>query len=171
MWKFRSAPFIKNHPGRSWVQWGTTLSLLHPDYSQKGAESKDWCHFGKVRRGFPDGTRAATLSVIPVSDSSQAGYRYRTSKPLGYAFQPERRRAVPTCGGYNPSVSLTDRPAGRVLGLDVGSRRIGMAVTDPLGITAQGIETLQRRNKRTDFAALERVIHEYEVREIVVGLP
>jgi putative Holliday junction resolvase len=46
-----------------------------------------------------------------------------------------------------------------------------MAVTDPLGITAQGIETLQRRNKRTDFAALERVIREYDVREIVVGLP
>jgi putative Holliday junction resolvase len=58
-----------------------------------------------------------------------------------------------------------------VLGLDVGSRRIGMAVTDPLGITAQGIETLQRRNKRTDFAALERVVREYSVRAIVVGLP
>jgi putative holliday junction resolvase len=46
-----------------------------------------------------------------------------------------------------------------------------MAVTDPLGITAQGIETLQRRNKRTDLAALEQVIRKYEVREIVVGLP
>jgi putative holliday junction resolvase len=63
------------------------------------------------------------------------------------------------------------KPYGRVLGLDVGSRRIGMAVTDPLGITAQGIETLQRRNKRTDLAELEQVIHKYEVREIVVGLP
>jgi putative Holliday junction resolvase len=46
-----------------------------------------------------------------------------------------------------------------------------MAVTDLLGITAQGIETLQRRNKRTDFTALEQVIREYNVREIVVGLP
>lgn len=60
---------------------------------------------------------------------------------------------------------------GRVLGLDVGLRRIGMAVSDPLGITAQGIETLQRRNKRLDLAALESVIHEYDVQEIVVGLP
>src|SRR5712671_7695671 len=60
---------------------------------------------------------------------------------------------------------------GRVLGLDVGSRRIGVAVSDPLGITAQGLETLQRRNKRTDLAALEQVIREYSVREIVVGLP
>jgi putative holliday junction resolvase len=64
-----------------------------------------------------------------------------------------------------------ERPTSRVMGLDVGARRIGIAVSDPLGITAQGLETLQRRNKRTDLAALERVIREYAVREIVVGLP
>ena len=46
-----------------------------------------------------------------------------------------------------------------------------MAVSDPLGITAQGLETLQRKNKRSDFEQLERVIREYDVREIVVGLP
>ena len=63
------------------------------------------------------------------------------------------------------------RPLGRVLGLDVGTRRIGLAVSDPLGITAQGLETLQRRNKRHDFEQLRRVIREYEVHEIVVGLP
>ena len=62
-------------------------------------------------------------------------------------------------------------PAGRVLGLDVGSRRIGVAVSDPLGITAQGLETLQRRTKRHDFEHLQRVIQQYDVREIVVGLP
>jgi putative Holliday junction resolvase len=62
-------------------------------------------------------------------------------------------------------------PVGRVLGLDVGSRRIGVAVSDPLGITAQGLETLQRRTKRQDFEHLQRVIQEYDVREIVVGLP
>jgi putative Holliday junction resolvase len=60
---------------------------------------------------------------------------------------------------------------GRILGLDVGSRRIGVAVSDPLGITAQGLETLQRRNKRYDFEQLQRVIQKYDVREIVVGLP
>jgi putative holliday junction resolvase len=60
---------------------------------------------------------------------------------------------------------------GRVLGLDVGSRRIGLAVSDPLGITAQGLETLQRRNKRADFEHLGRVIREYSVQQIVVGLP
>jgi putative Holliday junction resolvase len=60
---------------------------------------------------------------------------------------------------------------GRVLGLDVGSRRIGVAVSDPLGITAQGLETLQRTTKRRDIEHLQCVIQEYDVREIVVGLP
>jgi putative Holliday junction resolvase len=59
----------------------------------------------------------------------------------------------------------------RVLGLDVGSRRIGIAVSDALGITAQGLETLERSNKRSDFEHLRRVIREYDIKEIVVGLP
>ncbi len=59
----------------------------------------------------------------------------------------------------------------RILALDVGSRRIGLAVSDPLGITAQGLETLHRKNKRTDFEQLQRVIQQFDVREIVVGLP
>lgn len=60
---------------------------------------------------------------------------------------------------------------GRVLALDVGSRTIGLAVTDALGITAQGLETIRRKNKRTDFAALEQVIQHFQVVELVVGLP
>jgi putative holliday junction resolvase len=59
----------------------------------------------------------------------------------------------------------------RILGLDVGSKRIGVAVSDPLGITAQGLETLQRRNKRLDFEALAGLVKTYEVAEIVVGFP
>lgn len=59
----------------------------------------------------------------------------------------------------------------RILALDVGARRIGMAVTDPLGVTAQGIETLQRNAKRTDFMVLDRVIKKYEIAEIVIGNP
>lgn len=58
-----------------------------------------------------------------------------------------------------------------MLGLDVGSKTIGMAVSDLLGITAQGLPTYRRQNKRLDFEALERVIREYEVGEIVVGYP
>jgi putative holliday junction resolvase len=59
----------------------------------------------------------------------------------------------------------------RILAIDYGSRRMGLAVSDPLGITAQGIDTLERKNKRADFARLERTIREYQVREIVLGYP
>ncbi len=46
-----------------------------------------------------------------------------------------------------------------------------MAISDPLGLTAQGLETLHRQNKRLDFEFLGKVISTYEVSEIVVGLP
>ena len=59
----------------------------------------------------------------------------------------------------------------RVLGLDVGSRTIGMAVSDPLWITAQGLETIRRENKRKDLEQLAKVIRDYEIAEIVVGYP
>jgi putative Holliday junction resolvase len=60
---------------------------------------------------------------------------------------------------------------GRILAIDYGSRRMGLAVSDPLGITSQGIETLQRKNKRNDFSRLGQVIREYNVQEIVLGYP
>lgn len=59
----------------------------------------------------------------------------------------------------------------RLLGLDVGSKTIGLAVSDPLGITAQGLPTIRRKNKRTDLEALEQVIRAHEVAAIVVGNP
>src|SRR5262245_9992860 len=63
------------------------------------------------------------------------------------------------------------KASGRILAIDYGSRRMGLAVSDPLGITAQGLETLERKNKRADFGRLERIIREYQVREIVLGNP
>src|SRR5207237_3501853 len=79
-------------------------------------------------------------------------------------------------GTYNRCVNSPDidehgSQAKRVLGLDVGSKRIGLAVSDPLGITAQGLETIHRRNKRLDFEQLENVIRQYEIAEIVDGFP
>lgn len=59
----------------------------------------------------------------------------------------------------------------RVLALDVGSKRIGVAVSDGLGITAQGLDTIQRQNKRKDWEALGAVLKKYDVSAIVVGLP
>jgi len=66
---------------------------------------------------------------------------------------------------------ISEHQQGRVLGLDVGARRIGVAISDPLGITAQGLETLHRKNKKYDLQFLNRIIREYDVQEIVVGLP
>jgi putative Holliday junction resolvase len=59
----------------------------------------------------------------------------------------------------------------RVLGLDVGEKTIGVALSDPLGWTAQGIETWRRKNMEADLEHLLLLIKEYEVTEIVVGLP
>jgi putative Holliday junction resolvase len=74
---------------------------------------------------------------------------------------------VVRCTPYNRRVDAS----GRILAIDYGSRRMGLAVSDPLGITAQGLETLERKNKRADFGRLERTIREYQVREIVLGYP
>jgi len=70
-----------------------------------------------------------------------------------------------------PPHDSTSTPVRRVLGLDVGSKRIGIAVSDPLGITAQGLETLQRQNKRLDFEKLEKLARDYAIAEVVVGFP
>jgi putative Holliday junction resolvase len=59
----------------------------------------------------------------------------------------------------------------RIMAMDYGSRRIGLAVSDQLGITAQGLPTLHRTNKRSDFDHLRRLLKHYAVAEIVVGWP
>jgi putative Holliday junction resolvase len=72
---------------------------------------------------------------------------------------------------FSASESRTTTPRPRVLGLDVGSKTIGIAISDPLGFTAQGLETIRRKNKRRDFEQLGRLIQHYAVSEIVVGYP
>lgn len=62
-------------------------------------------------------------------------------------------------------------PSGRVLALDFGKRRIGLAVSDELGITAQGLPTLQRTNKAQDLEALGQLIRERGVALVVMGQP
>ncbi len=60
---------------------------------------------------------------------------------------------------------------GRILALDLGKKRIGVALSDPLGFTAQGLPSLQRVNIRTDLAALDRLATEHDVRLILIGHP
>ena len=62
----------------------------------------------------------------------------------------------------------------RIMGLDFGSKTVGVAISDPLFITAQGIEIIRRKDEnklRQTLARIEELIQEYEVEEIVLGLP
>ena len=60
----------------------------------------------------------------------------------------------------------------RILGIDYGEARVGVAITDPLNITAQGLETIQRNNSdKVVLRRLDEILEEYEIGIIVVGLP
>ena len=62
----------------------------------------------------------------------------------------------------------------RIMGLDYGSKTIGVAISDPLGITAQGIEIIRREEEnklRKSLRRVEELAKEYEVSEIVLGFP
>jgi putative Holliday junction resolvase len=59
----------------------------------------------------------------------------------------------------------------RILGLDYGEKRIGVAVCDELGITAQGLPTLIRRTQKHDLEVLNRWIQQYSIEKIVIGYP
>jgi putative holliday junction resolvase len=73
---------------------------------------------------------------------------------------------------YNPNLKdLDQQRAGRILALDVGKKRIGLAVSDELGITAQGIETLKRTRIRDDLENLRQIAARWNVQTLLVGRP
>lgn len=62
----------------------------------------------------------------------------------------------------------------RIMGLDFGAKTVGVAICDPLGLTAQGIETITRKQEnklRQTLARIEKLIEEYKVEKIVLGFP
>lgn len=59
----------------------------------------------------------------------------------------------------------------RIMGLDVGERTIGVAVSDAFGWTAQGVTVIRRTSLQQDLACLEKLVKEYAVGKIIVGLP
>ena len=65
----------------------------------------------------------------------------------------------------------TKAAKGRILALDLGKKRIGLALSDPLGITAQGLPTLERTNIRQDLGALAELVEKNEVTLLLVGHP
>ena len=60
---------------------------------------------------------------------------------------------------------------GRIMGLDVGDKTIGVAVSDLMGLTAQWVKTIKRVGKKKDIEALKEIIKERQVNKIVSGLP
>ncbi len=59
----------------------------------------------------------------------------------------------------------------RVLALDIGDRRIGIAVSDPTGLIARPLRVLERRSRREDFAAIAAMVAEYGAERVIVGRP
>jgi len=66
---------------------------------------------------------------------------------------------------------MTDLRTTRWMGLDYGDKTIGVAVSDLLGLTAQGLEVIRRSKPEQDMERLKQIVADYEVSEIVVGLP
>jgi putative Holliday junction resolvase len=59
----------------------------------------------------------------------------------------------------------------RTMGLDIGTRTIGIAISDELGITAQGLKTLQRKSAEEDLREIAEIVRQFEIERIVFGLP
>jgi putative Holliday junction resolvase len=78
------------------------------------------------------------------------------------SIQDEGGEWQPVPGGGGPA---------RVMGFDVGDRRIGVAISDPLGYTAQPVMTLHRTNRRSDMKSIGRLLRRHGVEEAVVGNP
>lgn len=72
-------------------------------------------------------------------------------------------------GAGGSSLSLSDES--RVLALDWGAKRVGMAISDPLGLTAQGLPTMRRRDKQQDMNFLRSLIRKHHVSLILLGNP
>lgn len=59
----------------------------------------------------------------------------------------------------------------RILGLDYGDKRIGVAVSDELGLTAQGLTTVLRKNRQHDLTQISELAKNYDVKKVVIGYP
>lgn len=96
------------------------------------------------------------------------GYTAPVDRP--FPRTTEDAPADPTATSESGAESQAAAPP-RVLALDVGNRRIGLALTDPLGYTVQPLFTLHRTTPRADLKSIARVVRRHHVAEIVVGNP
>src|SRR4030042_4280216 len=66
---------------------------------------------------------------------------------------------------------MRDKKPMRIMGVDIGSRTIGVAISDKLGMTAQGLKTIKRRSMEEDLKEISLIIAQFKIDKIVVGLP
>jgi len=68
-------------------------------------------------------------------------------------------------------MEMRDKKSMRIMSMDIGSRTIGVAISDELGMTAQGLKTIKRRSIEEDLKEISLIIEQFKIDKIVVGLP
>jgi putative holliday junction resolvase len=132
---------------------------------------------GGRRRDLPAVPPARPRATPPASP--QPTYHPTTELDLGRGFPPpvtHETSEIDLSGGWPehlkvPPRRVSSRRAGRVLGVDVGTVRVGVALSDPTGTIASPLETLRRAKDGSDLDRLAALVVEHEVAEVVVGEP
>ncbi|MGY1804027.1 Holliday junction resolvase RuvX [Blastococcus sp. SYSU D00922] len=129
----------------------------------------------------PVGGPRRSLPPVPPSPPrpAQPVYHPTTELDLGRGFPPVSNETseIDLSGGWPehlkvpPRRPAAQRAAGRVLGVDVGTVRVGLAMSDPTGTLASPLETLRRAKDGADLDRLAALVVEHEVTEVVVGEP
>jgi putative Holliday junction resolvase len=129
----------------------------------------------------PVGPRRRDLPAVPPARprQSEPTYQPTTEIDLSRGMPPVSNQTseIDLSGGWPqhlkvpPRRTPSSRPTGRVMGVDVGTVRVGLAMSDPTGTLASPLETLQRAKDGSDLDRLVALVMEHEVTEVVVGEP
>ncbi|TYP84976.1 Holliday junction resolvase RuvX [Blastococcus xanthinilyticus] len=131
----------------------------------------------------PVGRRRRELPAVPParprpSTGEQPTYHPTTEIDLSQGFPPVKHETteIDLSGGWPTHLKVPPRrpgatARGRVLGIDVGTVRVGVAMSDPTGTLASPLETLRRARNGSDLDQLAALVVEHEVTEVVVGEP
>jgi putative Holliday junction resolvase len=131
----------------------------------------------------PVGGRRRELPAVPPARPRPAGpqptYHPTTEIDLSRGFPPVSNETseIDLSGGWPQHLKVPPRrpsaapPTGRVMGVDVGTVRVGLALSDPTGVLASPLETLKRARNGADLDRLVELVMEHEVTEVVVGDP
>jgi putative Holliday junction resolvase len=129
----------------------------------------------------PVGGRRRELPAVPPArprpNPSQPTYHPTTELDLSRGFPPVSNETteIDLSGGWPQHLKVPppvpQATGGRVLGVDVGTVRVGLALSDPTGTLASPLETLRRAKNNSDLDRLAALVAEHEVTEVVVGEP